>query len=84
MNLENFVVDQIGDIKVLTTAILDHKEIYGKSDPYSDEGSTVFRAWLAENNICFYCRPNEDFFKTEGYALAEKEGNTYLLMENLS
>lgn len=92
INIEALVVDQHGTVKVL-----DGYEIfYGKTaekiwgegaaalEQYSDEGIAAFQAFCKEHGVSYYAAPKEDFFPFIGYEKAEKEGNTYLIMDNLS
>lgn len=62
----------------------DKKEVYGDADPYTEEGFAIFRKWLKDNGVTYYGKPKEDFFMSEAYALAKKEGNTKLIADNLS
>jgi len=87
IRLEDYVVDQHGDIKLLDgyrLVYLDEAGIYGDVDPYSDEGIELFRAWLVEAGVSSYSRTREDFFMFEAWAQAEEEGNNYLVVEDLS
>lgn len=87
VNLENYVIGGTGAVKVLDgwrLLELDEAGIYNGVDAYSDEGIVLFKAWTEANGITFYGAPKEDFFDFEAYGLAEKAGNTYLIMENLS
>jgi len=59
-------------------------DIYGDVPTNSDEGDTIFKAWCEENNVYYYARIREDFFKHEGWNLAIKAGAEYVLMEDLS
>ncbi len=60
------------------------KEIYGDTSPYSEKGFELFKQWLCDNSVTFYAAPAEDFSIIEAYNKAEDEGNTKLLLENLS
>jgi len=87
VSLEDFVIDGTGAVKVLDgyrLVYLDEAGIYGDADPYDAASIALFKAWLVENGVSYYGAPKEDFFSFEGIELAEKEGNTYVIMENLS
>ncbi len=87
INLEALVVNMHGDIKILNgyNLLYDGAEaLYGDVNPYSDAGMEIFRAFTAEKGITYYGAPKEDFFEFEAYEKAEAEGNTYLLMDNMS
>lgn len=87
VNLEQYVVNQHGSVKLLDgyrLVYLDEAGIYGGVDPYSDEGVELYREWLIENGVSSYSRPRESFFMFEAWAQAEEEGNTYLVAEDLS
>ena len=87
VNLEDYVIAQHGDVKMLDGFRLvdqDEAGIYNGIDGYSDEGIALFQAWTAENGITYYGRPREDFFEFEAYEIAEAAGNTYVIMEDMS
>ena len=86
-NLEDYVIDQVGTVKVLDNWRMFENEsdsIYKGMNPWNEEGAEAFKRFTAERGITFYARPREGFFKFEAYELAEAEGNTYLIMEDLS
>lgn len=87
INLEDYVIDGSGAVKVLDgwrLLELDEAGIYNGADAYSTEGIKLFRAWCQENSVAFYAAPKEEFFAAHGFDYAEKTGKTYLIMENLS
>ena len=59
-------------------------EVYGDVHPYSKEGFNMFKKWCAENGVTYYGRVKSDFSMAEAYKLAEAEGNSQLIVENLS
>jgi hypothetical protein len=87
INLEALVVNQYGDIKVVDDYNLTYgrpSPLFGDVDPYSDGGIQIFRAFCAEKGVTYYAAPREEFFEHEAYEKAQAEGNTYLIMEDLS
>lgn len=88
VKLESLVVDQHGTVKVLDGYEIFYgktaEAIWGELDQYSNEGIAAFKAFCAENGVSYYAAPKEDFFTWQAYELAEQEGNTYLIMDNLS
>lgn len=85
-NLNNFIVDVVHDLNILTTIVLTklEGEIYDDVSPYSDLGIEMFKQWCNEQSVYFYARPHEVFNKMEAIELAVSSGRTYLLMEDLS
>lgn len=87
VNLEDYVIDQVGNVKVLDgwrLLELDEAAIYGPNDPFGDEGIATFRTWCDFKGVTYYARPRGTFLKAEAYDIAESDGNTYLIMEDLS
>ena len=87
INIEDFVINQHGDVKVVDDYTLTYEcpsILLGDVSPYSDEGMAIFRAFCAEKGITYYAAPNEDFFEFEAFEKAQADGNTYLIMDNLS
>jgi hypothetical protein len=88
VNLESLVVNQHGAVKLLDSYEIFYgntaEKIWGELDQYSNEGIAAFKSFCAEKGVSYYAAPNEDFFEFMGYDLAEKEGNSYLIMDNMS
>jgi len=89
--LEDYVVNQHGSVKVLDTwriLELNEAEIYPKGteswEKYHDDNVERFINWCKEKGVTYYAQHREDFFEHKAYELAEKEGNEYLMMENMS
>ena len=60
------------------------QEIYNGVNPYSDEGTLLFKKWLKDNNTTYYAAIKEDFSMIEAYRQADKDNSTKLIIENLS
>lgn len=58
--------------------------IYGSIDPYTSEGLDLLKVFLAQNNCSFYAAPKEDFSYISAIRKAMEEGNTTVIVENLS
>jgi len=71
-------------MKIIPMTIELEQEIYGKTDPYTEDGKTLLNIFLAEENAYYYGCPNEDFSIQEGIDLAEKQKCNMLITENLS
>lgn len=63
---------------------MPYEEIYGNVAPYTGEGCALLRRWLKQNGVTYYARPKEDFYKSEAYRQARVDGNTKLILDNLS
>jgi hypothetical protein len=48
------------------------------------ESNQVFNSFRRENNITYYAAPRETFWAQDGYDKCRKEGNTRVVMEDLS
>lgn len=90
-NLEDYVVDQHGTVKILDgwrIMELDEMAIWPQDDvwvdKYSDENCGRFGKWMKEKGVCYYAAPKEDFFFFKAIEKAENEGCEYLILENLS
>lgn len=59
-------------------------EIYQGVDPFSEEGTEVFKAWCADNNVFYYGRPGFQFSKDEGIQLAIDACANAVILEDLS
>lgn len=59
-------------------------EIYGDVKPYSNEGFELFNQYMKASGISYYGADNEDFYFDDAIAVALKEGNTKVIVENLS
>jgi hypothetical protein len=82
VNLEDFVCDQYGEVKILTNAIglfvLDGLNLY------TIPGWTRFLEFLKDRNIAYYARPSESFCIHDAVKQANDANQTYLITEYLS
>lgn len=92
IDIEKLVVQERDGVKVINDynlmygGLLDDtpSPLFGDVAPYSDEGIEIFQAFLKEKGITYYAAPREDFFVFLGFEKAQREGNKYLIMEDLS
>ena len=82
INLEDFVHDQYGDVKILTNAI--ELFVLDGAEPYSIRGRQAFLAFLEKRDVYYYARPQKQFSIVEALQQAKDNGKTYLITEYLS
>lgn len=82
VNLEDFVYDQVGDVKLLTNAI--ELFVLDGAAPYSIRGRQAFLAFLEKRDVYYYARPRNQFSIVEALQQAKDNGKTYLVAEDLS
>lgn len=49
-----------------------------------DEENVLFREWCKNNKASYYAQPHEDFFRHQAIEQAIAEGNTLVVVEDLS
>jgi hypothetical protein len=45
---------------------------------------TKFKEWCKTEDVYYYAKPKEDFSKREALELAKKNGNKYLVLDDIS
>ncbi len=76
----------VESIKILQNEDLPYEYQYPQCYTAPDFEGRVkrFRVWLKENNIYYYGKPHDSFFKLEAYDLAKAAGCDKLILEDLS
>jgi len=59
-------------------------EYLGCNDMEWDESNEVFKSFIDSNNITYYASPRETFYYPEGLIKCRNEGNSRVVMEDLS
>ncbi len=72
------------NVEVITLTQELEKEILGDIKPYTDEAFDAFWDYCEDRNISFYAAPKEDFYIAEAIEQAVVDGNTKVIVENMS